>query len=582
MEYDARMGRRKQKVLSRSKTLARMRDSWRRPGPIRSNLLEQNIGALRGVNRELALRLCTAVSLEHLDTSDPDNPIYRVHRTTYPLRADENSADVMLTAVPDGGAILLFGAGVGTMLNGIRRSLPTTEIHIWDRDPAILRLLLTHIDIREELKHGGIHLHLGADLLDLLEERDQFQFVPHPLLGQIYTQEAHLWEVGLGEKIACVSTGGLLVADLEDALRDRGYTVYPLDMSKVSRTEIDYTLKKSQPELIAGINYITGMEMIAHDHGIPLICWDMDPTTDKLPQLDGDSSLLHLFSCRPGLVETFKTQGFNNVSHLPLAANPKRRRPLTLTPEEYERYGAHVSFVGASLVQEAMQFQESFLQAYKAWRGTDDGLAEGKALLDTILAAQRADFSCYRIPELMEEHMGDFLQFVTRRDATLDPSRWLAEIAAMEKRLSIMANLGSFRPAVWGDAGWKSIEQYGVRYKGAAGHLEELTRVYNGTMINVDIGRIYQTDIPPMRIFDIMACGAFLLAEYSDSVAGLFTVGEEIDTWSCLAELKSKIRWYIKHPDAAGKIAAKGLAAVRRNHTVDQRLDIMLKRSGLE
>ena len=115
---------------------------------------------------------------------------------------------------------------------------------------------------------------------------------------------------------------------------------------------------------------------------------------------------------------------------------------------------------------------------------------------------------------------------------------------------------------------------------GGAGHMEELTRVYNASIINVDIGRIYQTDIPPMRLFDIMACGAFQLAEHSEAVSNLFEIGVEIETWKTIGELKNKVAWYLKHPSQAGKIAARGMAAVRKDHTVTQRLKEMMATSG--
>jgi hypothetical protein len=380
-----------------------------------------------------------------------------------------------LNTVREEQPILLFGAGAGSLLTQTRRIMPTTEIHVWDRDPAVLRALLSSVEVTQEVADGSIQFHMGADFLELLKKRNQFLFMAHPLLGQVYSAEALLWELGVGDKVACVCTGGLLVPDLEDALRARGYSILPVDLVHVSQHEIDYGLRTIRPQLIAAINYVTGMESVAHRHDIPFLCWDMDPTTDRLAKAEGDNSQLFVFSCRPRLVESFKAQGFENVTHLPLATNPERRRPLTLTPEEFDRYGAHVSFVGATLITEAVQFQTNFINVYGTWLGTEDGKTQAKQVLDQVLAVQREDLSVYRIPELMQQYMPGFIRFIASQDETLDPCRWVAEIAAMEKRLSIMANLGRFKPAVWGDTGWLSVEEYGVRYMGQAGHMEELT-----------------------------------------------------------------------------------------------------------
>jgi len=40
------------------------------------------------------------------------------------------------------------------------------------------------------------------------------------------------------------------------------------------------------------------------------------------------------------------------------------------------------------------------------------------------------------------------------------------EIAAAEKRINYLARLGNVDMKVWGDEGWRAIEQYGVKYMG--------------------------------------------------------------------------------------------------------------------
>ena len=34
-----------------------------------------------------------------------------------------------------------------------------------------------------------------------------------------------------------------------------------------------------------------------------------------------------------------------------------------------------------------------------------------------------------------------------------------------------------------------------------------------------DVNRIYQPDVVPLRVFDVLACGAFLIAEHSEALA---------------------------------------------------------------
>ena len=71
------------------------------------------------------------------------------------------------------------------------------------------------------------------------------------------------------------------------------------------------------------------------------------------------------------------------------------------------------------------------------------------------------------------------------------------------------------------------IQQYGVKYMGSAGHTYEISKIYYASRINIDISRLYQMDIIPMRIFDIITCGGFVLAEYSREFDEIFKIGRD-------------------------------------------------------
>ena len=163
------------------------------------------------------------------------------------------------------------------------------------------------------------------------------------------------------------------------------------------------------------------------------------------------------------------------------------------------------------------------------------------AVVHDILRCQQADFSRFIIPELVAERLPGFVDYVRQRGRSHDPNLLLGEIAAAEKRLTYLANLAPFDLQVWGDAGWKRLEPYGVNYRGKAGHLVELTTIYNAAQIHIDIGRIYQSDIVTMRVFDVLACGGFLLAEYSKGLEDLFILDEELVCYRTMDELIQKL-----------------------------------------
>ena len=111
---------------------------------------------------------------------------------------------------------------------------------------------------------------------------------------------------------------------------------------------------------------------------------------------------------------------------------------------------------------------------------------------------------------------------------------------------------------------------------GYAGHKYEINKIYSGSSINIDVNRLYQPDMVNMRVFDIMACGGFVIAEYSEDLKELFEIDDEVVTFKTLNELDEKVEYYLSNADKAKEIAYRGMTAVRERHTIQSRVKRML------
>lgn len=90
---------------------------------------------------------------------------------------------------------------------------------------------------------------------------------------------------------------------------------------------------------------------------------------------------------------------------------------------------------------------------------------------------------------------------------------------------------------------------------------------YARALSGAEIGLCLLTKLVPetttTRSVEIPGCGAFMLAERTDDHCALFEEGVEAEYFSGAAEMADKIRFYIAHPAARGKIAAAGYARCR-------------------
>jgi spore maturation protein CgeB len=528
----------------------------------------RNIRVLQRIDPDLAARLCLPVDSGHVQEHDSESPRLKTGRDFQDLAQTPEALQSAIEDVEPGERVLVFGFGLGETLDALK---DTAKVVAWDQDPWMFRCALSRWDLRSALATGQLRLALGVDLLDLIDSpRDRVIF--HPLLSRVYNLARHLLTAPQQGPWAFVCQGELFVADLAEALQQLGYRVYPWDTSRLSKEELAHTAERVNPEAVFAVNYRNGLAEACAELNLKLACWEIDPCVNP-PACSAPPESVWIHTWRKANIESFQQAGFSQVEWLPLAANEKRRQPVKLSPQESEHYGAPVSFVGASTLDRVVDCHTAFNEALRRAHPAEALLSQ--EIVEAVLSDQRADFSVYRVPELVETLFPSWCAAEVEAGRP-DPSGWLGEISAAEKRLNIVAGLGQFNIQVWGDAGWKNAEVDGACYRGMAGHYREINRIYNASQVNLDIGRIYQSEIVTMRVFDVLACGGFLLAEHNEALEELFEVGSELETWRTPEELTDKIQYYLEHPDESANIARKGRERLCRDHTIQQRVRKML------
>ncbi|BDG08020.1 glycosyltransferase family protein [Anaeromyxobacter paludicola] len=529
--------------------------------------LEKNLLALAERDPELVVRLSWPAGSDHV-VEGAEGPEYVLGMQRFPLRVGPEAAAGL--ARQAGDEAFLFGLGLGELAAALLAG--GRLVVAWERDPWLMRLALSRHDLSGALRAGTLRLLLGSDLVEERRRGLRGGLVLHPLLGQVYGVERRLLEGRHDRPVAALASGGLFVQDLAAGLERAGLAPFTLDLGRLSREELSRSLGRLRPALLAAVNYVDGLAEFCAAHGVTLVCWEIDPATSDL-QPCGEPGRSFIFTYRRGAVAEYRAAGFPHVEHLPLAADPARRRPVDVSGPESARHRAAVSVVGSSMVPDVARHERAFLEAWEAAHGPG-ARGTGLAALSWVLEAQSRDLSAHRVPALLAG------RWPALAAAHPEAVRAASEIAAALKRLAAVRRLARFAPRVWGDEGWREAEGGGVAYMGPAGHGDELDRIYCGSAVNVDLGRLYQMDIVTMRVFDVLACGGFVLAERSDDLAALFEVGVEVDCYGSLEELERKVAHYLAHPDRAAALAARGREAVLGRHTVQSRVDHMLAVAG--
>ncbi len=532
-----------------------------------------NLNALTKVAPGLVARISLPVGTDHVGVDANGAWHAKWGDRWFPLALSPQTRAQLLAATPGSTPVAVFGLGEPQVVLDLLQQHPERVIYGWERDPWILRLFLGAENMAQALQTGRLRLLLGVDLLQAQTALRACEVLVHPVLGGFYEHERRLLAAPGNLPLAFVARGGLFVDDVAEALWQQGFRVYTLDLHNCAAEELTYAVKTAKPQLLAAINYTDGLAPFCEQLGLPLLCWEIDPSTSAVPPCPTPARKAFIFTYREAHVQAFRDAGFPHVEYLPLAANPARRHPMPLDPLESLRFGGgRPTYVGTSIAQQIPDCEAAFAAAVHDLAPP----ARAHVWLQQALAAQAAAGNQPALPgalDAQEPGLG-------ARKAALTAA---AEIAAAHKRLRYVAGLGDLGMWVWGDEGWRHMDAitpgHQAKYCGSASHKLDITKIYNASAVNVDIGRLYQSDIITMRVFDIAACGGFVLAEHSAALEHIFDLGHNMESHSSFEELRDKTRHYLAHPQVAQAMAARAREVVLANHTIAGRVAQMLGRA---
>lgn len=151
------------------------------------------------------------------------------------------------------------------------------------------------------------------------------------------------------------------------------------------------------------------------------------------------------------------------------------------------------------------------------------------------------------------------------------------------KRRAVLEGLTDFKIGIWGP-GWDKLpaESPLRRFiRGLHTKPEDWTKIYSASKIVLCIhdhdteGKILIYQASP-RVYEVLACGAFLVTDRQKDILTLFNPGEDLVIFNNIKELREIITYYLRHPDEARSIAERGRMKVLENHTYRHRIKEIL------
>jgi spore maturation protein CgeB len=143
-----------------------------------------------------------------------------------------------------------------------------------------------------------------------------------------------------------------------------------------------------------------------------------------------------------------------------------------------------------------------------------------------------------------------------------------------------LEQLADFDLKIWGR--WQGMSQRLKKcYQKKDMYAGEAVKIYNASKIILDMHQLWGKEeeiinVTP-RVFEVPACGGFLLTNPSLQIGDFYRLGEEMIVYKDIDEQKHLIRYYLGHLQERQAIAQRAYERARAEHTYEKRLKELLE-----
>lgn len=340
---------------------------------------------------------------------------------------------------------------------------------------------------------------------------------------------------------------------------------------------VESHIKKERPVFVFSINFFPVIAQLCNIYQIFYLCWTVDSPVMELFSKAIRYNTNRIFMFDYAQYQYFSKYSPKTIYYLPLASDIIHFRQATADISEADKrnFGCDISFVG-SLYNEKdpiakMQGLSDFI------KGSIDGISKASLLLHGCYSAEEA-VTDTMIQEF-KEHSANYLNLP---DSVADYDRYLISqyylgyhISSIERIRTLNTLAQHFNVDLFTRSDVSVLS--GVHTHDGIQTLTEMPKVFHLSKINLNMTiKPIQTGLP-LRIFDIMGCGGFVLTNYQAELTNYFEIGVDLETYSDTDELIDKCAYYLSHSDEREKIAANGYKKVNAAHTYTHRIAAMIK-----
>lgn len=369
--------------------------------------------------------------------------------------------------------------------------------------------------------------------------------------------------------------------DIKSAFERAGHTAEFFQSVKFEREREREIVNKlaevfAEYDLIFSVNYFQEVSEACMAAGKKYISWTVDSPMLTMYHKSVYNACNYIFIFDKFSFLRFKELGLKHVYYMPLAADTNRLEALldNADKEECRSFSGDISFVGGLYDKNSYDDVCDKLTPYL--RGYFDAAFQaqmdlfGENIFDRLLTAD----VLVKLSECVElkqdkDSMSDLRLVFT--------NTFLGYKMAQLERIECLNRLARIAPVSLFTDDPDNGRLFGVKLRGTVNYLYDMPKVFANSKINMNFTIRNIRSGLPLRIWDVLGAGGFLLTNFQPEILSFFENGKDLVYYDSLDDMCAKARYYLEHEDERRQIAKNGHEKVKKYHSYDARIKEILR-----
>lgn len=355
------------------------------------------------------------------------------------------------------------------------------------------------------------------------------------------------------------------------------------DVSPEFERVIEEKIRGTHYDMVFTVNYFPLISNVCERTGVKYVSWTCDNPLISMYHESVFHACNYIFTFDKTNYLEFRGMGVKHIWYLPLAVDTERMDALLGAPEEVgrwkvaqdpemQKYRGDVAFVGSLYERNSYDKIKNRLPEYL--RGYFDAVMEAQLnisganivepMLTTNILEQLQEYF------QLEKSEGSFSDLGLIFQTTVLGFK----IAEIERRRALIELSKHYKVNVYSNSDVSDLLR--IQYCGSVDYWSEMPKVFRMSKINLNFTIPNIKSGIPLRIWDVLGCGGFLLTNYQAEIPYYFKEGEDLVCFDGLEDLCEKVGYYLEHEEERKRIAWNGYRKVREKHSYIERIRTIL------